>query len=893
MPSPRWIAPAALVFSGLCAAPLDPSQAEAASALVARLADESYRVRVESTRDLWEMGEKALPELRRAVTSEDPEIAMRAKDLLRKIELGILPDSSPEIVELVVRYDEGSPQIRRQVVERLRHLRAWRQLLKIHEMERDRATLNLIEGELEGVALDAAREALAAEPQDIKGALSYLEMAKPGPAEWMAAAAIHRIAGTLDKELAKIPADAKGELQVRRYMLLAAAGRIGEAAAAAEAAGLEVTAAQLRLLEGDPLPWLRVAPVPEEMLVTPGLGDYREFAARRWKGGETRPGDVRKFRRLAEAGDEEDQRMGLALLYLTADVEHADNLLATRFPMNAFVHHESAERIDEALAAVGLDPAQPDYAAWVAKRFQVLIHEQDDEMEETNELLLMGGFMGDRGLNEELRKAFLPGLKEMAESNTDQFIALSSRLMRPQSRNGVAGAVLEALPAYAKEDETLWHHLVSGFFGRAPVISDFWEWLGLLQPELSLAQRFEWMAVLRGHLPDRDGRVEAFFGKAWPAVEAMNEADQERHLLYLMIAGMDAGALEHYVEAVGRFQRIADARKSGNPYATPDYVMGLTSLGRWREAADLWLGWARQSPEKPEFRAHAAACLRRAGKEQEAAAQERKAEYLCLADPVLQTGCANAFALAGDFERAGRWWLRAAVEATAPEAFADSFRASGPLLTHARETGDWKLAAALSEADALQSAISGSNQSMFLYSFPVFSRQRMNADMARAFVTLDRDREDALETLARIHQQAATDGSLADYFYPTLRERGLKAQHDKWFGESWAQLEKLISRFPEGDNLRNTAAWTASRANRRLDDAEAHLEKALELRPNQAAYLDTMGEIWFARRNREKAVEWSEKGVRHGAVRNGSSWDNIMVFIRQHERFKTGAFPAS
>ncbi len=887
MPSPRWIAPAVLAFSGLCAAPLDLSKAEAVSALVAGLADESYRVRVESTRDLWEMGEKALPELRRAVTSEDPEIAMRAKDLLRKIELGILPDSSPEIVELVMRYDEGSPQVRRQVVERLRHLRAWRQLLKIHEMERDRATLNLIEGELAGVALDAAREALAAEPQDIKGALAYLEMARPGgPAEWMAAAAIHRIAGTLDKELAKIPANAKGELQVRRYTLLAAAGRIGEAAAAAEAAGLEVTAAQLRLLEGDPLPWLKVAPVPEDTMAAPGLGDYREFAARRWKGGEARPGDVRKFRRLAEAGDEEEQQMGMGLLYLTGDNAHADNLLAARFPMYAFEHFESAERIDEALAAIGLDAAQPDYAAWAAKRFRVLIHEEEEKMGESEELAMMAGFMAEHGLHEELREAFLPGLKEMAEGNADQFISTSTSLFHM----GATGVVLEALPAYAKEEDALWHQLVSGYFGRAATAAEFWEWLGILRPELSFSQRFEWMATLRGYLPDRDGRVEAFFGRAWPALEAMNEADRERYLSHLLVTGPTSGSMEHYVEAIARFQRIADARKSGNPYATPAYAMCLGALGRWREAADLWLGWVRQSPEKPEFRVYASACLRRAGAEEEADAQARMAEYLALADPELQNSCASAFALAGDFERAGRWWLRAAVEATTPEAFASSFRFSGPLLMHAREVGDWKLAAALSEADALQSVIAGSgNISFFLYG----SAQRLNADMARAFVSLDRDREGALELLGRIHRQAGVDGALADYFYPTLREKGLKAQHDKWFGESWALLEKLISRFPAGDNLRNTAAWTASRANRRLDEAEAHLEKALEFRPNQAAYLDTMGEIWFARRDRAKAVEWSEKAVRHGLLddlRRGRG--NNYLLVRQYERFKRGGFPA-
>ena len=83
-------------------------------------------------------------------------MALRARELLRKIELGILPDSSPEIVGLVMRYDEGSPQIRHGVIGQLKRLKAWRQLLKIHAMERDERTLSLIDGAMQGVALAAA-----------------------------------------------------------------------------------------------------------------------------------------------------------------------------------------------------------------------------------------------------------------------------------------------------------------------------------------------------------------------------------------------------------------------------------------------------------------------------------------------------------------------------------------------------------------------------------------------------------------------------------------------------------------------------------------------------------------------------------------------------------------
>lgn len=875
-PSPSWFVLPALTISALHA-----EQAGDVGSLMAGLADDSYRVRVEATRGLWELGEKALPELREAVRADDPEIAMRARDLLRKIELGILPDSSPEIVELVVRYDEGSPRVRREVIDRLRQMRAWRQLLKIHAMEKDPDTLNMIEGVMQGVALDAAREALTAAPPDPALALSYLDMAKPGPAEWMAAAVIHRTEGTLAKELAKIPANAPKELQGRRYALLAASGRLEEAAEAATAAGLEVVAAQLRLLSGDPEPWLRIAPVSDEDSIPVGLEEYREFSLRRWKGADLRPEDLRKFRRLAEVGDEEEQEQGLSLLYLIGDAEHADKLFAQRFPIWAFAHHETFERIDEALEAAGLDPSNPDFASWAAKRFHVLIHEPDEEVDEVTELAIMGGFLEEHGMRKEVREAYLPGLKELAERDVDQFLSTCARLFGGSYGTPVIEPVIAAVVSYARDDEAAWQRAVAGIFGRDGANSDLWEWLGELGPELSHAERLEWMATLAGYRPDLEDSVKSFLDKAWPAMDALNDADKERRLQHLIRAAIRSGDPSQYQKVVELAGRVHEAKGSRNPYENAYYNYHLAAQGRWREAAGLWLAWIEQANEAPVFHAHAAACLRKAGDEAAADAAERMAEQLCLGEPAHQNNCAFAFALAGDFERAGIWWKRAAVEATTPEAFSDAFwsdSAGGPLLTHARETGDWKLAAALSEAECMQYAISGGNRT----STSMMLRRRLNADMARVFASpIGRD---GVETLRWIHRLSATDGSLADYFYPELRRRGLVAEHDKWFEESWSKLSNLISRYPDGDNLRNTAAWTASRANRRLDEAETHSRRSLELRPRQAAYLDTMAEVWFARRNRKKAMEWSEQ-----AVLSGNAADPTLT--RQRERFRSGEFP--
>jgi tetratricopeptide (TPR) repeat protein len=127
------------------------------------------------------------------------------------------------------------------------------------------------------------------------------------------------------------------------------------------------------------------------------------------------------------------------------------------------------------------------------------------------------------------------------------------------------------------------------------------------------------------------------------------------------------------------------------------------------------------------------------------------------------------------------------------------------------------------------------------------------------------------------------DGSLADHIQPALRDAGLTEEHDRCFEAAWRHLEAVIRRFPDGDNTRNTAAWLAARGNRRLDEAARHLERALAAKPNQAAYLDTMAELWFARGDRGRAVEWSRRAV--------AAEPEDAVLRRQLERFRTARFP--
>ena len=98
-----------------------------------------------------------------------------------------------------------------------------------------------------------------------------------------------------------------------------------------------------------------------------------------------------------------------------------------------------------------------------------------------------------------------------------------------------------------------------------------------------------------------------------------------------------------------------------------------------------------------------------------------------------------------------------------------------------------------------------------------------------------------------------------------------------------AELLALVLR--SGDRTRD--AWTLARGVLERFGGLAGLAvatgPALEAMPDQAAYLDTLGEIWFCRGNREQALEWSTRALLHEPGET--------TLLRQHERFKSGAFP--
>jgi tetratricopeptide (TPR) repeat protein len=79
-----------------------------------------------------------------------------------------------------------------------------------------------------------------------------------------------------------------------------------------------------------------------------------------------------------------------------------------------------------------------------------------------------------------------------------------------------------------------------------------------------------------------------------------------------------------------------------------------------------------------------------------------------------------------------------------------------------------------------------------------------------------------------------------------------KSQH---FDETVATLKQVISKEPEHAAAHNYLGYLYAEKGINLEDAEFHVKKALEIKPEDGYYLDSLGWIYFQQGNYKKALD--------------------------------------
>ncbi|MES2660670.1 MAG: hypothetical protein V4689_18740 [Verrucomicrobiota bacterium] len=870
--------------------PIGDSVAKAPAKSVAEwvqdLSNDQYRVRENATRKIWEIGEKALPDLQAAANGRDPETAYRARELVRKIELHLTPDTDPEVMKLVERYTKASTDEKQGLLDQMHRKRAWRQILKLFASETNTELLKRIQGSIVEVAVVAARECLLT--GDADGAREYLEMAPADPAGLLALADFHRSQGTLEAELKRAKTLKGANADAWQLALYRASGNLEAARDAAVAAGETRVAAAMSVLLGDPVPWMRINATSRDGVAI--HRPYAELAIKRWQGKKLLATDLEPLVRLLGSRNLNDRRSGVNLLLLLGEAPLAEETFAKISPSGAFVYFDSLERIPEALKAFRLDPENPDYVTWVETRVTSLFNDAADEdggeMTAAGDLIYLANFMDRRGMAEQFRAAYTKPLADLAAKDEKTFLEFLGMLIGNGVRTSGAPDLAKRIAAdWAGDDGDRWEDILDATFGEDDEeTSSVWDWLADLDPKASAADRFDGMLALLAMGTDPLQLREKWLALGWKAIEQAPENERKR-----LLAKM-AYALGMHPDVVNNL-KLWDLypKKEREGFFRSSYISELTIAGRWDEAADFFLDLiARNSKFKldpsPSTHASAAACLRKAGRPQEAAIQDDWVEKLALGNDA--AAIAVGYQFGDDFTRSAQWMERA-VRQYDPSPGSVYLYALDEHGDRMLEQGRWKEAAAVFEVSAYMTASFGTGLDMP----SLKTKYRLQSDLGRALANLKEDRAGSLALLEHCYQMFPGDGTLADYFFPSLRKAGLIKEHDAWFKTSWDRMNAVVAKFPGSSNTLNTTGWLAARAMRNLDEAEELLERALALKPDESSYLDTMAEIHFGRGNRAKALEWSTRAVNFNPGGEEDSDQESFMLRRQHEHFRNDPLP--
>lgn len=869
-----------------------PAPEKALESLIHDLSDERYKVREAATRKIWEMGGEVLPELAAVADGDEPEAAYRARELVRKISLYITPETDPAVIRLAERYAKAPLNEKQDLLSEMVRKRAWRQVLGLLADEKDPEIIKKFDGGLSAVAVTAARECLLAGNAD--EAREYLEMAPADAAGLLALAEFHRSEGTLEAEVERAKTLDGRVADAWLLALYRASGNLEAARTAADAAGEPAISAILSMQLGDPQPWLRLSLEARD-------GDkenqiYTQLALERWNGKVLGPAELKPLLKALTFGSPQSRMVAIDSLYLLGEVKSAEDAYIKRSKIVGFTHFEMLERIPEALGVLGLDPDTPDYTGWVAKRFAAMDSDQNDpqringiEDNEAQELLVLANFMDSRGMATEFQESFVGPLEELARKDERGFTDFISRMFGVNSRFDIAPDLIRRVAYdWANDDDDRWDDLFLAAFGDNEQARIVWDWLAELDPAADRIDRFDAMLALAGKGTDPMHLRDRWLDLGWQAVEKTPEDGREDVLTKL-------GQMIDRKPDVGNKLKLWDAlpKDAREGFFRDSRVSELTIAGRWDEAADIFLdqlGLVAKFKQNPSLMLHAgaAACLRKAGRMDEAAVQDRWVDRLYLGNGAYQIAIGYQFG--DDFKRSARW-LERAVREDSPDPTASYRYVLREHSTNLLGGGRWKEAAAVLEVAAQMATYRPDYPETVLQKLTL----RLEADLAHALAILDTDRAASLAMLERAYATAPGDGVLADHFFPAVRSAGLIEQHDAWFKISWERLNAVSARYPGASNTLNTIGWLGAKAHRNLDEARQYEEQALALKPDESSYLDTMAEIEFAGGNRAKALEWSDRAVEFtpGGISNdgyGTTEESFML-RRQREHFRNDTLP--
>lgn len=865
----------------------DVEPASLVGQLVLQLGDESFELREYAMAELWKLGRVALPTLRLAEAGDDIEASERASELIHYISIGLLYDCPEEAKGLVMKFFQHTYDGKVIILHKLMKLDLWKQVLNLGFFDSDpnikRFTVSLTWPRLQSTLTRAIADNAHEQVGEIISMLGDSDLHMRVKAHYY----IH--GNQLDKELSKAEGLLGKEAARWRMWLYRCSGNLEASIREAENASQNGVADLLRVLDGNALPWL-------ERSASEGDAIYRWGCKLQQLRLDGKDAEAQEESEKWEAIEAADVKLPVVSRYLAVNGfrERSLNVLKTSDANAAFDFYDLAEMPKQSLKLLGIvDNAKPPYVDWVGERIeQIKKGDADVRKKLSKEVMMLSHFLYSRGEGAHGSDVITPMMTLFSSENKDWDEHIEAMLLGGMESMAIDFMKQRLAQGDVDQDE------LAKMAGKIlkemqPLMRDFfWDYLSKRKGDTNGAL-LDQVGLLAGLLPDPEDIAAKIHDELLLEIgEEGALADRNRIMLidalfHLCIMRNDLGAASKMIDG---YADVSNTLRSAQ-------VDIRYNLLRWEQVEPALAARAKNQPDDHKNLIKWHITLQKLGRNSKSQEVFDRAMRLCLGNPGNLSDYGEYLYAAGYERKATELWIRAAMMSDLVSADLDDFVWLVTLLAsngqHFYASGDWQKAWSISEVFARFIMRSSS------VSTRVALKARYQAEFCHGMMMLNQgSTKEGMRRLEAARKMIPADGALADDFFPALRNKIPAKIYNRWFDESYAHILEVCKDYPQSHNAHNTAAWLASRAVRHLDEAHTHAQKAVALRPNQGAYLDTMAEVWFAKGKREKALAWSEKAMAASISNAAGSprglrlvYANYQQLNKQYQHFKNDPLP--
>lgn len=827
---------------------------EEIAAAVTHLGDDQYLAREAATDFLWRAGEGAEPALKQALESDDAEVRLRAGMVLERFRKGYYPDVSPESAALIGQYRSGDANQQRAAIHALRTSGDDRTLWRLFRSEQDQRLRRELAAALRANLNKNLADLLADGKGDEVEQLLRLDAILGNATARRQLVTFYVLQDLLDKRLTELRRTAThAENKDEQQLLLAMEEAAGNHQAARELddqLGNSANAVASAVRRHD---WKAAAELHQARLKTPP-GPSLEAS-----------GYAAIYHRLAgnpEAANKhlDDVRAVLTrepasawyvmeILLLNEQVDEALAGLQKIRPAMAFELLCVRDEFDQAFAMVGVDQEQEFNAAWFANLPHGDAPNPSDvqALNQRHVLALEVAFFLQQCGRTDQAAAILDLLSSLAKSGDDASLGWRrSELCRIEMLLGLTERALDDAAGFMSgaPDTMILARLFPGDSNLSL------SWLALTAQTKDAPQSmFERLKIVRQLLlptaPEKQGELYS----QWMDAAAQSLLVAKEPGRSLRRQAMIAAAIAH-----GDRARAIDLLDAGDD-ATPAAQLRAADLLREEQRFAAAAQHYGQVP--PADNQHLLALYLQGWCEAQAATSpagpdKRKLALMLAAEynqrQQLLSGL-MARKLTADAGQVRDLWLR-----TSPELSSSLAKDIGNSYAQ-----DNPLAAADYWQQLVINLISTSSTLVEDAGYLTLTHQ-IHRTRAKAYLEQGK-RAEFLRELAICRHILPSEWGLVEEFVPKMRAQGWTAEAQQLFDAQYATLTRLAKQYPQSARFSNGLAWTSAVCGEHLDDALAQAQHTLEIKPDEPAYLDTLAEVHFQRRELAAAVQWQQRAV--------------------------------